>query len=237
MTIRGSQWFTIEDSTSRARNVLAQRLDFLECEKKAIDALVEKTDDMLAKSRQSDHNDDSPTDCEGQANAREPELPDYEARSWSPKPHEAGPTRTEWEKEFVKLLRVWDASGLSSEATHARSKLDSWAEIRDESPEVDLKPEKELPSIRDLLALLTEVLVTARKHCPKKQPPVPDKRGRPSLSETEREQRKKILDEWLRASDTGISQKEFCQDKGMPLKELIKIVNYFSTDVRRNQTP
>jgi len=61
------------------------------------------------------------------------------------------------------------------------------------------------------------------------------KGGQRGLSDTKKKQRQALLDKWKRAKEAGTSQKDFCKDEGITLKDISRAVNW-AAQVRRRES-
>jgi len=55
------------------------------------------------------------------------------------------------------------------------------------------------------------------------------KGGKPALPPAEEKKRLDILKDWWQAQEAGVKRKDYCQDKGIPLKTLKRYVNWHGT--------
>ncbi len=62
------------------------------------------------------------------------------------------------------------------------------------------------------------------------------KGGRPAVSKAETQKREQLVKDWLRAKALGTCQKDFCEDKGIPVKRLETCINW-DTQRRRRAEP
>lgn len=62
----------------------------------------------------------------------------------------------------------------------------------------------------------------------------PKRGGRPAVTKAEARKREALVDKWQRAKTARTGQKEFCEDAGISLRELIRAINWLTQRRRRN---
>ena len=62
------------------------------------------------------------------------------------------------------------------------------------------------------------------------------KRGRPQRSEAERQKEEKLVNEWKKASESGIAKKDFTKDKGVTMRDLKRILDRVKKKAKRAST-
>ena len=62
------------------------------------------------------------------------------------------------------------------------------------------------------------------------------KGGRPKLSKAEAKRRRKLVNDWKRARETGESMRSFCADRGHDLKDVERAVNWMNKQKSREDS-
>src|SRR5262245_7704474 len=117
--------------------------------------------------------------------------------------------------EVSRLLATLDAAGFS---VHLLARL--WEEYSADAKSMEL-PCEDQPNATPA----STVKGKARK----------GKRGRRPLSDEETREREILIAEWDRAKGAGVSQKQFCRDKGIAVKRLSDPIDWKAARKRRRQ--
>lgn len=105
---------------------------------------------------------------------------------------------------------------------------------------VDAITEGHLPDFSESVAVITDaydtMVVLARSGRMAMDQPASNKpkpAGRPRLTEEQQYQYERRVLDWNRAKESGEKKKDYCDRRGIDLKELNQAINYESTQKRR----